>query len=479
MPIALRESRAQYEGADEPEETEETRAGALLIEFPATAAPQLHEEELVRLWEGQRFPREALRTRRGEALQAVHRGRRNLAAGPDFTGAIIADERGRLLKGDIELHVRSSAFIAHGHHRDPRYDNVVLHVVFHDDTGGQTLLRCGRRVAVVALAPWVARRAEQLRLWLAQPSSWSEPCRSAVACGGWPEVRELLGRLGQMRFRQKQARFAAALRRQGANQVLYEGMLRTLGYSRNQDAFAHLARILPYERLRRVLDRENVTAVEALLLGGAGLLPNQRRLPVAAAPYVSALERRWARERMPQVPQELWQLGGLRPDNHPARRLAGFARLLSRWPSPVAGLRGLEDSEDASLSRLLADWQVPAEGFWRSHHDLSGGGQRPYGALIGRGRALELLINAVLPLAAAFGDARGLDALSQRALALFLRLPSPGSYGGTRFLESVLHPSCPEKAGGACRQQGRLYLYNHYCAAGECAVCPLPGVHGV
>jgi hypothetical protein len=471
MPLLLRETRARYEGNEEPQG--ETEAG-VLIEFPAAAAPRLREEELVHLWEGQRFPREALRTRRGEALQVVHRGRRNPAAGPDFLDAVIADERGRLLKGDVELHVRASAFVAHGHHLDRRYDNVVLHVVFHDDCGEPTLLRCGRRAAVIALAPWVARRAEQLRLWLAQPSSWSEPCRSVIACGGWPEVARVLSRLGQMRFRQKKARFAGALRREGANQALYEGILRTLGYSRNQEPFAHLARLLPYERLRTALDREGPLAAEALLLGGAGLLPFQRGR-TAASPHVAVLERRWAQEGTSQVPLEAWQLSGLRPENHPARRLAGLARLLSRWPSLVAALHSLDDTDGRPLSQFIAAWQVPADGFWQFNHSPDGGGRPPFGALIGRGRALELLINAVLPFAAAFGQARGLDSLSQRAPALFLRLPPSGSYGGTRFLESALRPSRPDNLEGACRQQGRLYLYNHYCAAGECSICPLAG----
>jgi len=485
MPLLLRERRARYEPSGEPEEggtradvgeAEETAEGAILIEFPAAAEPRLREDDLVRLWEGQRFPREALKTRQGEALQVVHRGRRNLAAGPDFLDAIIADERGRLLKGDVELHVRSSAFVSHGHHLDARYDNLTLHVVFHDDTGKPTILRCGRSVAVVALAPWVARRAEQLRLWLAQPSSWSEPCRSAVACGGWPEVRQTLERLGEIRFRRKQARFTAALHREGANQALYEGILRTLGYSRNQEAFANLARLLPYERLRQALEKDGAAAAEALLLGAAGLLPSQRRLSTAS-PYVAALERHWPRHRLPQLPRDLWQRSGLRPENHPARRLAGFARLLSRWPSLVAGLRSLEQGE--SLSPLLAAWQVPADGFWQSHHDLTGGGRPPFGALIGRGRALEILINAVLPFAAAFGETRAVEGLSQRALDLFLRLPSPGSYGGTRYLESVLRPPRPERGQGACRQQGRLYLYDRYCAAGECSICPLSDLSAV
>jgi len=39
----------------------------------------------------------------------------------------------------------------------------------------------------------------------------------------------------------------------------------------------------------------------------------------------------------------------------------------------------------------------------------------------------------------------------------------------------VLRPLRPDRLQGACRQQGRLYLYNHYCAAGECTICPLSG----
>ncbi len=241
MPLLLSETRAEYRPN---QETAENGPAGRLVQFPVTRGPQLTEDELVRLWEGQRFPREALRTRQGEALQVVHPGRRNHGAGPDFLDAVIADESCRLLKGDVELHVRAADFVSHGHHLDPRYDNVVLHVVFHEGTGGSTLLRCGRRAAIVALAPWVPAPARP-----AQPASWSEPCRSVIALDGWPQVAQLLSHLGQMRFRQKQARFANALSRAGANQVLYEGILRTLGYSSNQEPFVRLARLLPYERL--------------------------------------------------------------------------------------------------------------------------------------------------------------------------------------------------------------------------------------
>jgi hypothetical protein len=443
----------------------------------AEAQPHLREEDLAHLWEGQRFPPGALRTRDGRPLQVVYRGRRNGGPGPDFVDAIIADDRGRLLKGDVELHVRASAFWGHGHHRDSRYDNLVLHVVFDDDSGEDTLLACGRRAAVVALAPWVARRAGQLRLWLVQPSLWEEPCRQAVPRLGWPAVQETLARLGRMRFRQKQSRFALALRRDGANQVLYEGLLRALGYSRNQEAFGYLARLLPYERLRNVLSEDGgPLAAEALLLGSAGLLPSQRGLAAAADPYVEELERLWAVRPGSRVPAELWSLQGMRPENQPARRLAAACPLLLRWPSLLASLRELPDERSGgSPQRLIAAWRVAADGFWRSHHDLAGERTgRPTGALLGRGRALELLVNVILPFAAAWAEAHDLDGLLRRANAAFLRLPRPGSYGATRFLEAALRPP-PGQRGhrNACYQQGLLYLHQRYCAEGECCICPL------
>ena len=76
--------------------------------------PALSERDLSRLWEGQRFPREALRTREGVWLRVVYRGRPVRGPGPDFRDAIIAAPEG-LLQGDVELHVRSGDFRRHGH----------------------------------------------------------------------------------------------------------------------------------------------------------------------------------------------------------------------------------------------------------------------------------------------------------------------------------------------------------------------------
>lgn len=466
---------------------------------PLYGGVPLSEAELVRLWEGQRFPPAALVSREGLALRVVYRGRPGSGPGPDFRDAVIA-VGGEEWRGDVELHVVASAFRQHGHHRDPAYDNVVLHVVFWDDERRETRLACGRSVPTLALAPWVARRAEELRRWLAGPARWQEPCRTAVARLGPAKVAAALEEAGDARFRGKVDAFATAMAVAEEEEVLYCGLLEGLGYSRNRDPFRRLAETLPWQALRRLLMVERpqgrVMAAEAALLGTAGLLP----VEMSADPYVAALQERWWAQSGRDTRQETrtvlsptshlspptshapcpvfrappflpWELIG-RPENHPARRLAGAARLLVRYvdggllPSLLAAVR----AGPATLARAL---QVRADGFWPDHYDLTSGAARLPAGLIGPERAGELAVNVVLPFALAWAEGRGDAPLAEAAVAGYRRYPRTSSYG-------LLRPLCAalgrRVTAGARRQQGMLHLFRHYCRQGGCAEegqCPL------
>ena len=64
----------------------------------------------------------------GDTVEVLHPGRPTNDCGPDFRDALIAINGGRPLQGDVELHVNARDWRAHGHHRDPNYDRVILHV---------------------------------------------------------------------------------------------------------------------------------------------------------------------------------------------------------------------------------------------------------------------------------------------------------------------------------------------------------------
>ncbi len=86
--------------------------------------------------------------------------------------------------------------------------------------------------------------------------------------------------------------------------------------------------------------------------------------------------------------------------------------------------------------------------------------------LIGRARAVELAVNAVLPSAAAVAGSADEES---HAGAVYGALPLPVRYGAVRHLHRALAPVRPS----ARRQQGMLYLLKQYCTQGGCGRCPL------
>lgn len=89
---------------------------------------RVSEKLITQIWQS-RWMKRRLFTSDGKWVRVVFSGRANRDCGPDFRGVVIATEQGQLLRGDAELHVRSSDWWAHRHHCDPNYNNVVLHVV--------------------------------------------------------------------------------------------------------------------------------------------------------------------------------------------------------------------------------------------------------------------------------------------------------------------------------------------------------------
>ncbi len=92
----------------------------------------MRESFLHFLWRWRRFHLHALCTTQGQPLEILHPGEWNTHAGPDFFNARIR-LGDTLWAGNVEIHLRSSDWMLHGHQRDPAYDNVVLHVVLEED----------------------------------------------------------------------------------------------------------------------------------------------------------------------------------------------------------------------------------------------------------------------------------------------------------------------------------------------------------
>ena len=425
------------------------------------------ERRMHRLWreEGPRLP--PLTCDDGTLLRVVYAGRPSAAAGPDFRDAILSTQDGRLLRGDVELHLTPGGWRAHGHHRDRLYNGVVLNVVLWPASmgRGQTRLEMGARVPTVALFPVLEQRQ------LEQGSRGLAPALPLLP-GAPDRVAVLLDRAGDARFRKKVCLFAGLLsahrpsgprspgqaRTAGAEELLYQRLMEALGYTRNREPFLALAQGVPLALLARAAmgasGEERARTLLALLLGGGGFLADA---PADAGG--ASLRHSWrATGLAPVVSRGGWHLFRVRPDNHPRRRLEGMALLLARnWDPgllPALALRVREGTVDQVRDALTVGGAGPP--------GQPGAAPPRRTAYIGHGRAGEMAVNVLLPLCAAWAAVTGDTPLRRAALALYRAWPAlPHNEITREMTDRLLGQEDPQplRSVTARRQQGMIHLY--------------------
>ncbi len=426
-------------------------------------ARDILERHLVDLWRRQRLPQAGLRSEDGEEIRVIYLGRPTGGAGPDFADAVIECGH-RRLTGDVELHIRASQWYEHGHHRDPAYNCVVLHVVVRVDSPEPTRRQDGRPVPVLAVARY-------LRPVPHRPATGPERSCPAAARRRSPEsLGRWLDRAGDERFRAKTARFAAELANTGPGQVPFQGVMEALGYSRNKAPFLELARRLPLA----VLAAEKPEPMQARLFGAAGLLPSQRapsqrmvRVPVDES--TRRLEALWqADPAIEPMSPDRWQLVRVRPNNSPLRRMAAMGSLVSRYPDLLDGLLGTLPAgpRRGVGGEMETGLVVTADGYWADHYDFGCTCHPPNPTLLGRGRAAEIIVNVLLPFAAALGRPE------RATLALFHAYHRLGVNSLEQHMAAQLDLN-RIVVNSARRQQGLLHLYSAFCTRGRCAACGL------
>lgn len=438
---------------------------------PDARVQHVPEAVLQDLWRRLAFDWRDLTTTVGQPVQILDPGALNRDGGPDFAAAHI--RLGSMeWHGDVEVHRTSGEWLWHRHHEDPAYDRVILHVTLaHDRHTGQLRRRDGSPLPEIVLLP---RLTESLRSLLYH--FFAHPPDAFACASVWGSVpdatrRPWLRLLGQERLRNR----AEALRQEGEatslDEVLYRALLRALGHAPNADAMEALALRVPLHGLR---DLSGYEEVEALLLGAAGLIPPVADIPsgdAATRRYTSDLAARFNRLQaeyaLAPLPNTLWQAARLRPANAPARRIAQAAAfaapggLLHTDP-----LGRLQQALQAArpLPALLELLRVEPDPYWRTH-------LRPEvrcresSARVGKSRAQNLLVDAVLPTLLLAADTEGDSALAERAAALAMAL-SPPSDRITRQYEAVGQPPAD-----ALEAQGLHQLYRTRCTAGRCLSC--------
>jgi len=388
------------------------RRGAAAALGDAGDAPP--ERLLQAIWQHQRLQRDRLRTLDGEPLRVLHPGFASVEGGPDFRGAVLRFGEAAPQSGDVEVDIRSAGWRAHGHDRNPAFQKVLLHVVWEAESrrsegGAPNRLKAELPTAppvTLALRPFLDAPLGELNWWLERepvkslPENLRGKCSAPLRELPGEQLTALLHEAARVRFEAKAAQLQTRARHAGWEQALWEGLFRALGYKHN---------VWPMHCLAETRERWGGRAATALtlqarLLGLSNLLPTELpRAPGGADSYARRVWDCWWRERDEfeacVLPRAVWRFHGLRPANHPQRRLALAAHWLAAGDLPARLERWCAATleQAAWLGSLVEILQQERDEFWSWHWTFRSARLKKPQPLLGATRVTDLAINVILP----------------------------------------------------------------------------------
>jgi hypothetical protein len=286
----------------------------------------------------------------------------------------------------------------------------------------------------------------------------------------------LLDTAGEERFGAKVRRFLRWIHRVGPEQAFYEGWMEALGYKANKAAFRALAQRVPVSEIN-----DHRLHLGPILFGVANLLPTgaPATRDAAAAGHVKRLWNAWWKLRPDLedriLPSDAWRFHGVRPANHPHRRLGAAITLLKKHPRLMEKVVGAVESggDPATFFSEIRD------DYWSYHFTLGGKTQSRASELIGFGRAQEIVVNIVLPFVAAHAQNNGDAKLYEAAKAGYSRLPAAPSNSIVRLAASQLFESAPltrRSVKTTRQQQGLMQIFHDFCVNDKsgCRHCQFP-----
>jgi hypothetical protein len=216
---------------------------------------QFNEEFLYHIWDGRHYNNH-LKTVSGKRLNIIFNGHFNKDRGPDFHNAVF-QLNGEYVRGDVEIHLNTYDWVSHRHYLDTNYNNVVLHVVYkHNSALSYSIKENGELLEILVLENHLDEEIGKLmERYGMQPEFRDKSCE--FFNGLLPDqMVNVLQRLGEERFRSKIKRSEALLLFTDFNQIIYQSLLESCGYSKNKINMITLSEILPWSEFS-VRNREH------------------------------------------------------------------------------------------------------------------------------------------------------------------------------------------------------------------------------
>ncbi|MCK8523853.1 DUF2851 family protein [Aquimarina sp. D1M17] len=420
----------------------------------------MNEDFLHYLWKYQKFDVTNLRSTAGEEIFLYQLGIHNTKeSGPDFFNALLSinDQK---WAGTVEIHQKSSDWYVHHHKKDSMYDNVILHVVWEDDT--EIYRKDATRISTLQLKDYVSTDVlhKYLQLFKNRSQKWIV-CEdelhnvSDFVISNWQE------RLYIERLEQKTGLITQLLIKSSNNweEVLFKLLAKSFGSKVNGEAFLSMAESINFAILRKCSG--NLKQVESLFFGQVGELDkmwgNNEYANNLFTEY-SYLKNKFNLDRIGVLPIQFFRL---RPPNFPTIRLAQLASLYGASTQLFQKILLLKTKEE--FYEFFESVEISE--FWKNHYTFSKESTfrnkkitKPFVDL--------LLINTILPLKFVYSKTMGKN-WEDEVLVVINQIEPEKNKIVDNF--SNLQWSIQN----AMHSQAVLQLRNEYCDKKACLKCAI------
>lgn len=393
----------------------------------------------------------------GSEISILNRGVHNYDAGPDFLNAKIKGTDGTIWAGNIEIHIKSSDWEAHQHQKDPAYNNVILHVVYHHDK--EISDANNRLVPTLEINRYIDTSILDRYLHLKRNHNWI-PCQEMIGQVDRITKEMFLDRLMVQRLESKSNAINNLWESTGQDweTLLYVSIAKYLGGKVNAQPFEELARATPLSIIQKNIDQKEI--IEAILFGQAGLLKGTIK-----DAYFQRLKEAYSFYQKKYKLQPIitpWKLARMRPANFPTIRIAQLAAFFYEQSQVFSKII---DSEE--VGNLFSLFDVTASSYWDSHYLFGKKIDKNVVKRLGKATQRSLLINVVSPILFKYGEFYNSDVHREKAINLLQNIKAESNTIIKKWKGLGFNPT------NSGQTQGLIHLKTKYCDPKACLACSI------
>ncbi len=413
----------------------------------------ISEKFLHYIWKNKLFDTENKLDDEGNKIEILSTGIQNTDAGPDFFNAKIKIGN-TLWAGNVEIHIKSSDWYKHNHHKNKAYNNVILHVVVENDK--KTVAENTKKIPTLVLKynPELFDRYSEL-----SENQSSISCENFISEIDTFILNSWLSNLLIERAEQKTS-YAENLfnfKKSNREEIFYILTARAFGFKVNALPFEMLAKSLPSIILAK--HKNNKFQIEALLFGQAGMLSDE----TIEDEYYLKLKKEYtflkAKYNLQPIKAHLWKFLRIRPSNFPTVRISQFADLIYKSSHLFSKIL-----EAKNVSELEKMFETKAGEYWNTHYKFG----KPTGEKIkklGKSAVHSIIINTVIPSLFLYGKQKDKNEIIEKAIYFLENIKAEKNTVTKKWKNAGIIIK------NAYYSQSLIQLYNEYCTKNRCLDC--------